>query len=280
MVLNEQHYQKTTVVVSEWLKNDLRLIEEAIKVGFFHYGPRLWMVGEVEPLKSLQRPSERSHVIQRILKEYPARPFHENSRFFRLRKQPRNPSQPDEYDSPPLSRAGKGRLDSTKLTVMYGSQDLEVCIHECRVTVEDEIFLATLSPTRNLNLLDLTELVQDDTTEFESIDMAVHMLFLAGEHSYAISREIATAAHESGFDGLIYPSYFSLVRTGATPFETAYGISVRRFPSYTGHAKSQVIPNIALFGRPIEEGSVKVDCINRVILNKVVYDLQFGPVEY
>src|SRR3984893_130910 len=82
-----------------------------------------------------------------------------------------------------------------------------------------------------------------------------------------------------GFDGLIYPSYFSLVRTGATPFDTAYGISVRRFPSYTAHAKSQIIPNIALFGRPIEGGTVKVDCINRLVLNRVVYDLQFGPVE-
>lgn len=238
------------------------------------------MVGELEPLKSLQRLSERSQIIDRILKEYPPRTFCKNTRFYRLRKQPANPSRPDQYDSPPLSHAGKGRLDSTKLAVMYGSQDLEVCIHECRVTVEDDIFLATLSPTRDLKLLDLTELIQDDTTEFESIDMAVHMLFLAGEHSYEISRELAIEAHESGFDGLIYPSYFSLVRTGTTPFETAYGISVRRFPSYTGHAKSQVIPNIALFGRPIESGAVKVDCINRVVLNKVVYDLQFGPVEY
>lgn len=28
--------------------------EEAAQLGFFHYGPRLWMVGEVEPLKDLQ----------------------------------------------------------------------------------------------------------------------------------------------------------------------------------------------------------------------------------
>lgn len=280
VVSNEGHYQKTTIVVSKWLRKDLKLIEEALKIGFFHYGPRLWMLGEVEPLKALQRVGERGEVIQRILREYPARTFSENTRFFRLRKKPDNPARADEYDSPPLSITGKGPLDSTKLPVLYGSQDLEICVHECRVTVEDEIFLATLSPTRELKLLDLTELIQEETTEFESLDMAIHMLFLAGEHSYEISREIASVAHESGFDELIYPSYFSLVRTGATPFQTVYGISVRRFPFYTRHAKSQVIPNIAIFGRPIEQGSVKVDCINRVILNKAEYDLQFGPVEY
>src|ERR1700730_5011582 len=75
-VSNEQHYRQTDIVVSEWLKNDLKMIEEAIKVVFFRYGPRLGMVGEVEPLKSLQRPSERHGIIQRILTEYPQRTFH------------------------------------------------------------------------------------------------------------------------------------------------------------------------------------------------------------
>jgi hypothetical protein len=37
----------------------LHLIEEKIGVGFFYYGPRLWMVGENEPLKALQRRSTR-----------------------------------------------------------------------------------------------------------------------------------------------------------------------------------------------------------------------------
>src|SRR5271157_1987075 len=32
--------------------------------------------------------------------------------------------------------------------------------------------------------------------------MAVHMLFLAGEHSYEIAREIAREAHGAGYDGL------------------------------------------------------------------------------
>jgi hypothetical protein len=64
------------------------------------------------------------------------------------------------------------------------------------------------------------------------------------------------------------------------PFDTIYGISIRRFPQLAQYAKSQSIPNIALFGRPIEKGVVIVKCINKVVLNRVEYDLLFGPVGY
>lgn len=86
------------------------------------------------------------------------------------------------------------------------------------------------------------------------------------------------AVKEAGFDGLIYPSYFSLVRTGARPFDTAYGISVRRFPSYREHARRLSIPNVALFGHPVRDGHVRVDGINRLVLRRVACDVHFGPV--
>jgi hypothetical protein len=60
--------------------------------------------------------------------------------------------------------------------------------------------------------------------------MAVHMLFHAGALSYAISRAIAVAAKEAGFDGLLYASYFGQVRLGRMPLETVCGLSVPRFP--------------------------------------------------
>ena len=106
------------------------------------------------------------------------------------------------------------------------------------------------------------------------------MLFFAGNHSYEICRDIAKKIKEAGYDGIIYSSYYSSLRTGAMPFETVYGISVRMFPSYKEHAKSQIIQNIALFGKPIAEKIVSVKCINRLILNKVIYDYHFGPVEF
>src|SRR5580658_8083860 len=104
------------------------------------------------------------------------------------------------------------------------------------------------------------------------------MLFLAGRHSYPITREIALAARDAGFDGLVYPSYFGLIRTGAMPFETALGISHRRIPQLREREKSKTILNLAIFGRPIELGIVIVRCINRVIITRIVYDGHFGPV--
>src|SRR5690242_18451398 len=65
--------RKTNISLSVWLERDVRLMERAIGVGFFHYGPRLWMIGEVEPLRALQQSASRAPVIHRILAEYPVR---------------------------------------------------------------------------------------------------------------------------------------------------------------------------------------------------------------
>ncbi len=279
-IIQFNEHQETSINAAPWFKDDIGLIEKSIGVGFFHYGPRLWMVGEVEPLKELQEVESRTVTIQRILKEYPALNFEPGEKFYRIRSGLRNPENSCEYDSPPNEYSGKGRLDSQDLSVLYGSQDLQVCIHECRVTAEDELYVATLKPTRRLKLLDLSEVLQEDTTEFESLDMAVHMLFLASEHSYEISRDIACAANAAGFDGMVFPSYFSLLRTGAMPFETTYGLSHRRIPQLQAHEKSKIVPNLAIFGRPVADKLLEILCINKLILHRVEYSVHFGPVGY
>jgi hypothetical protein len=145
--------QKTSITVPSWPEADMRLIERALCVGFFHYGPRLCMIGEVEPLKALQNPTSSSTVIGRILREYPERTLRPENTFYRIRKAPSSPDQPDEYDSPPLPLAGNGRLDSPGFPVMYASPDLEVCVHECRVTAEDDLYVATLGAVSSLRVL-------------------------------------------------------------------------------------------------------------------------------
>jgi hypothetical protein len=278
-VLQINNQQTTSMHAPSWLNSDLRLIEKTLNAGIFHYGPRMWMVGEVEPLKALQHPSSRADVIEQIIDAFPGRLLGTDECFYRLRKAPEFPGDFAQYDAPPPEFLGQGRFDSAKLPVLYGSQDLEVCVHECRVTAEDELFLATLVPKRTLRLLDLAEpLWEEAVTEFESLDLAVHMLFLATQHSYPISRDIAIKAHESGFDGLVYPSYFTLLRTGSIPFETTHGIWDRRLPRGRERARQNIVSNLALFGRPISEGTVSVKCINRVALNKVDYLLSFGPL--
>lgn len=237
------------------------------------------MIGEVEPLKTLEVEATRSSIIDRILDEYPVREIEPSQIFYRIRKDPTSPDEHTEYDSPPAKLLGNGRLDSSELPVLYASPDLEVCVHECRVTAEDDLYLATLSPARPLRVLDLSVVLAEagTVTEFESLDMAVHMLFMAGKHSYEITRSIAIAAGKAGFDGLIYPSYFSLLRLGAMPLRTTYGISHRRVPQLQAQEEGFAVPNLAIFGRPIESGVIRVNCINKLVLNRVAYDFHFGP---
>jgi hypothetical protein len=278
IVFNKQ--RRSDIRASSWLKQDVILIERLLDIGFFEYGPRLWMVGEVEPLKALQGLKSRASMVERILHQYPERNIGPEESFYRIRKAPKKPSKPNEYDSPPSGLADIGRLGTDRLPVLYASPDLQVCMHECRVTAEDELYVATLKPSAQLRFLDLSGLLKEEqgVTEFESLDMAVHMLFLAGEHSYDITRSIAATSYQAGFDGLIYPSYFSMLRLGVTPFQTIYGMSRRRIPQLQEHEQLKSIPNIGIFGHPIQESKVKVHCINRLVLKQVEYDFYFGPV--
>lgn len=286
-ILQFNYNGKSDVVPASWLESDLLLLQKTTGTCVFRYGPRLWMIGEIEPLKELQDPSLRSKVVNRIVSEYPPTALSPNEVFYRLRKAPNNPAEFLEYDSPPQPLSGRGRIDSVDFPVMYGSEDIEICIHECRATAEDDLYVATLSSTRPMKLLNLTHLlIEVGVTEFDSLDLAVQMLFLAGEHSYDIIRDIARAARSAGFDGLNYPSYFSMLRTGSVPFETQYGLSNRSIAAFLSNNRvnayetKKIIPNLAWFGRPIECGDVEVRCINRVALRRVAYDAVFGPVGY
>ena len=269
--------QETSVRLSDSLQKDIKLFEKELGIGFFHYGPRLWMIGEIEPLKGLQNKKTRKSILDRIVNEFPTFLLKENELFYRIRTNPKNPTNETEYDSSPYP--GNGRLDSENHPVLYGSQDLEVCIHECRVTVEDEIYVATLKTNKTLKLIDLTELIDEDCTEFESLDLSIQMLFLAAKHSYEITKDLSLFIKDKGFDGIIYPSFFSLVRTGKIPFPTVYGISTRKIPQYKEFEKSSTIRNLALFGNPVKEKKIKIKNINKLGLNRIIYDYQFGPAE-
>lgn len=280
-VIQFNQHQKTSINVPQWLRSDVQLFESLLGVGFFHYGPRLWMLGEVEPLKALQdeRGPGQQGTIERIFREYPTRILDSSHELYRIRKSPESPESATEYDSPPVKFSGSGRLDDKGFPALYTTEDLDVCLHECRVAAEDEIYLATLRPIAQLKMLDLTVLIKEEhVTEFESLDIAIHMLFLASAHAYPITRMISRAAKENGYDGIIYPSYFSLLRLGIMPFQTTYGLSHRRIPQYQEYEQYTAIPNAAIFGHPLAEGKLKVKCINRLVLSQVAYDVRFGPV--
>ena len=270
-------HQETTIKVDDVLMGDIRVFEKALAVGFFDYGPPLWMLGEIEPLKALLSEAERAAIVERIMVSYPTKVVGLDETFYRVRKSPNPATAQSEFDTPPPSIPQDGRLGSERVPVMYTSPLIELCVHECRYTVDDELFVAALNPTRELRLLDLTAALVEEVSEFEGLDMAVHMLFLAGKRAYDATRAIAYSAREKGFDGLIYPSYFSSHYYGERPFQTVYGLTRRRFEGAKGYQQSSGVPNMALFGYPIADGVVKVDTINRLVISRVAYEFHHGP---
>ena len=127
------------------LRSDVAVFEETLGIGFFLYGPRLWMLGEVEPLKALQCDETRPDAIDQILREYGSRTLSVGDKFYRIRKNPDEPWEGHQYDSPPPGLSD-GRLNTAERPVLYASPDLQTCLHECRVTAEDDLYMATLRP--------------------------------------------------------------------------------------------------------------------------------------
>lgn len=277
---NDQRNESDDFNFSKDLKNDLDLLIKHSGLHFFYYGPRLWMIGQIAPLIELQDTDKRPKLISRIISEYPKKTLGKKDKFYRIRVNPEHPSMHESYDSPPKDKQGYGRFSMLETPILYGSQDIEVCIHECRVTAQDNLYVSTLVPNNKLKLIDLTHVLEEDENEFESLDITVQMLFAAEKHSYPITQEIGLKIKENGYDGIIYPSYFTSLKLGFSPFDTVgYGICMRRIPKIRDFLKHCKIPNIALFGNPIKEGKVKVKCINRVVLNRVSYEVNLGPVE-
>lgn len=272
--------QKTSVIFDDILNSDTRLISNKTGIGFFHYGPRFWMFGETEPLKAMLDDSQVDSMIEKVIEAYPKITYDKNTKFYRLRKNPSSPEQPTQYDTPPVSY-GEGRLDTGELPVMYASFDFEVCIHECRATAEDDLYMATLIPNKPLKLIDFAVLLDEgDVTEFESLDLAVFMLFMAKNNSYPILRRLSKAVFNKGYDGIIYPSYFSMLHAGAEAFETTFGLSNRRIDFFREREQSKVHKNLAIFGHPVKDKKIVVKRINKLFIRQVTYGVEFGPVEY
>lgn len=275
------HMQEGSLQPEPDLAADVDLLQRTLEVGFFHYGPRLWMLGHIGPLQEMLEPVTRASAIQRILLSYPVRILNRTDEFFRVRRVSGNPTDPGEYDAPPYGAPRPpGRLDDGVEPTLYGSQDLDICIHESRFAAGDDLHVATLAPTRELRLLDLGAILRETATEFESLDLAVVMLFLAGPHAYSVTREIAAAARAEGYDGIAYPSFFSQLQTGENPFETVYGLALRRIEDFAQDEEAKIIRNLALFGRPVEDGAVAVVGINRLVITRVSYGTVLGPLVY
>lgn len=256
IVSNPDRYKDSDVIFPPWLESDATLLQDVLKVGLFHYGPPLWRFGEIEPLKELRSKKTRMKAAMRLIKDFPTFVAGPEFPIFRLRTGIPEGLEANEnqYDSPPNQYLGSGRLDQENFPVLYASQNLEICFHECKITLPQETFVCHLRPDRPLSLLDMrAEIENDGPTEFESRNLAIHYLFSSDRVSYDITRSVAAAAANNGYEGIIYPSYFS-------------------------SWKPEKIYNVAIFGRPIGDGRLKVMGINRAFIRQASYEYTLGPL--
>jgi hypothetical protein len=123
------------------------------------------------------------------------------------------------------------------------------------VSLEDDIFVAIMQPTRPLHVLDLTDPKADfEVSPFD--DPRIWLRSLIYDHkSYSVCQKFAAHIHSIGYDGFIVESYFQQAARAR-------------------HA------NLCLFGRPVVSGLVGVKGLNKVILHNVSYEYGFGPAVF
>jgi hypothetical protein len=241
----------------DWLR-----IKEVIDGSLFYRSPRLFYLGVTNHFGeygSLQKEFVRREIVPKLREKK----LSLSTEMHRIRLNLTEAERFDErqFDAPPDGRRrGFTRFDHPKLPILYASPNLQVCIHECRVTLADEIFMATLSPTRALRLIDLTGNFEQpaDIDPFDDLEWFFRGLMYSSRPSvYRYCRRIAQEIRrETGADGFAYNSYFTNI---------------------AGDVDGPTI-NYALFGHPIAEGKLFVDSINVVKLESIRYGFHLGPV--
>ncbi len=241
--------------------SDWNLIKKITGNNLFYRSPRLFYLGITNHYGEYGC-LRKQGILDEVLPKLRYRRIGRADEMYRIRSNLTEQQQFNEgqFDSPPVRRRGFGRFDHGKLPVLYASPSLTVCIHECRVTLADDVFVATLEPKRDLNLIDLSGNYDepDNADPFDSVEWFLNGLMSSSRpnvHRYC--RRIAnTLLEATACDGLVYSSYFRNV------------------------AAADTLPriNYALFGRPIAEGKVGVKSINTVRLESIAYDFRLGPV--
>jgi hypothetical protein len=241
---------------------DWALIRGAIGGRLWYRSPRLFYLGITNHFgmfQSLSKEVVRDQVVSKLR-------FTEidtSTTIYRIRTNLDDNDKFDEgqYDTPPKpKRRGFLRFDNKNLPVFYGSPNLQVCIHECRVTLVDNIFVASLVPKKKLTLIDLTGNYDqpDDIDPFNDLEWFFRGLMNASQpHVYRYCRRIAQTIKDiTNADGFVYNSYYTNI---------------------AGDTEGKTI-NYALFGRPISEGKIGIISINTIRLKRIRYDYHLGPL--
>lgn len=255
-IINNTPNEPYTDLFNNHIRSDIRLISRKMHLTPVLYGPPMWRVGVSEWIDKLTSNNYqiRRQAINKLICRCNKKEISVGQELFRIRTNIENPTNDLFFDAPDYQKIGNGRFNIKNDVVFYASFDVETCIHECRVNMEDIIYVATIEPCEKLCLLDLSNINEDESEEvpFEYLPMIVNQILHAGRRSYCITRLLSKVAKEKGYDGIMYPSYFNNVR------DSTY-------------------INVALFGQVISHGIVRVKSIDRVQLSQVEYKYDFGP---
>lgn len=243
------------------LAADAELLRTVTGLVVFEYGPPLWQLGHTDHYDAFAE-GDPASAADAMVRGGTATTIHAGTALYRIR---RNLAVgPDVLDpatfDPPGDQVARqpGRWDELGSPVLYVSDDVELCLHECRVALSDEIVLVTLVAARDLRLLDLSQgLATTGPTRFG--DGALFADFMSRsrrEDWLGICRAMAAAARRAGYDGLRYSSYYSFA------MDAGAGL------------------NLALFGRPLAERTLSLRSVNRVRLTAISYGYALGPALY
>ena len=249
------------------LRGDVELLARHTSGTIFRNAPNTWRMGYTDLEDSLEQAIAASpggagsnlvyNLLDRVIDHCPIATISEAAQIYRIRCNVARPFELDQFDAPQMG--GLSRFSDGSVPILYGAFDVETCLHESRICVEDEITLATLLPTRCLNVLDLTNVPYDEPDpsvggEGGDIFYLVNAQLLFGPRSCQ-GTMLAERCRERHLDGIKYPSFLSNVRPRRERF-----------------------PNVALFGRPIHEGIVQLQSLNNIRLETVRYEFGYGPV--
>jgi hypothetical protein len=255
------------VVFDKTLRSDYALLLQHSSGTVFHNAPNTWRLGYTtiaanleEAIDSASNPSQDelvARLMDRTIDHCVVSVIPKGRSIYRLRINLDQPFDPTQFDAPPTALDSRARFSGGSQPTFYGAFDVETCLHECRVLAEHKLTLATLTTTRDLRLVDLTHVPYDGPDEKggEGGDLFyfINSRLVFGSRSVT-SRLFGLRIRERGFDGIVYPSFFSDVRPNC-----------------------ERNPNVALFGNPLREGTVVLSSLNSLRLDTIRYDFTFGP---
>lgn len=190
--------------------------------------------------------------IDSFLEQFPTYEIPRGTTLYRIRKNPQNPHAHSEYDTPPycIKNPSIGRLNEIGSPIFYCSEDPDNCIFECKFEPTDKILMAVLKTTKQLKLLNLTnQEFKNDTNNDTTLFMDA---IFRSNCDYTISQAIANRAKVQNHRGICYPGFFN-------------------------RYQKQFKRNIALFGFPIHDQIVEVQSVNRIQINEIQYNWEYGP---